>query len=646
MKRHMFFLIGLLMYASQVHASCTVRKHIAICKGGSPGELAQIPDNITELVIKDMPLNRITMFTFSSFKTTLKKLSCINCNISVIIGKGFTGFKSLENLSLRHNNLTALNGHWFQDVDKLRKIDFNYNSINKCVNIDSMSALDNIRHIRVRFNPYIGTSCTKAIRRLTHGHCDPYPNKKYVCNNVSLRDIQKIPSDIHDLEVNDSPLKKNISFIFSRFADSLKRLQCNNCNISKIEDDAFRGFKSLQRLYLQSNKLAILNASSFKDLENLVHLDLSMNNVSSCANVGQFLTQKQLKHVDVRSNPHLERSCMDAISPVRYGYCEKRGVKYVCEGIVLMDTTELPDDVSHLEIRDTPINRITSSTFSRFQHSLESLSCINCNITDIEYNAFSGFKKLSSINVEGNQMSKLNAILFEYIENLEELNVNRNNISSCVNMQSLIIHRRFKYVFVEHNPNIESSCWTDAADINQGTCKGFSPGDYVCNGGGLKDIEKIPDEVYRLEINNIPIKCIDSATFSRFKYTLKYFKCRGCSISDIQDNIFGEFRDLERLILPDNKLESIKGASFNDNDKLWELNLNNNNIDDMDSDLFLQLPALELLHVSNNIRFGCHRIVRGLLSTKHRIRIETDNHVYADSSCMAWMRRNKFLVEN
>lgn len=262
-----------------------------------------------------------------------------------------------------------------------------------------------------------------------HAACTELLHKKYVCEKTNSSEIERLPHDIHYLQILDTPM--NITRLLFPFAATLQYLELSNCGVFEIEDAVLSEFKSLKELKILVNQLTTLNASWFKDIDNLQLLDLSNSNLRNCVDVERFADLKHLKAVNLYLSPDFDKSCRDTIRHIVYGDCFERWLGwYDCKNVTLDDIRKLPDDLTGLNITSTLINKITKSLFSRFASTIRCLKCDNCSITSIEDDVLSEMRDLRAIVLRYNELNEIKATYFKNMGNLEYLDLQNNSINN------------------------------------------------------------------------------------------------------------------------------------------------------------------------------------------------------------------------
>lgn len=151
-------------------------------------------------------------------------------------------------------------------------------------------------------------------------------------------------------------------------------------------------------------------------------------------------------------------------------------LEYLCEGGQLSDLTTIPETTEKLRIIRMPLGRITPDTFSRFGGNLWVLSCLYCEITDIDPNAFRQLVNLQQLSLNNNYLTTVKASWLEGLDYLTYLDLNYNNIRDieddvyrnlpslidfrisgnqlrCLNVNEMSHLKELKRIFLSENSN-------------------------------------------------------------------------------------------------------------------------------------------------------------------------------------------------
>lgn len=149
--------------------------------------------------------------------------------------------------------------------------------------------------------------------------------------------------------------------------------------------------------------------------------------------------------------------------------------EYFCEGGQPSDLMTIPETTEKLRITRMPLGRITADTFSRFGN-LWVLSCLYCEITDIDPDAFRQLVNLQQLSLNNNYLTTVKASWFEGLNYLTYLDLNYNNIRDieddvyrnlptlidlrvsgnqlrCLNLNEMSHLKDLKRIFLSENSN-------------------------------------------------------------------------------------------------------------------------------------------------------------------------------------------------
>lgn len=192
------------------------------------------------------------------------------------------------------------------------------------------------------------------------------------------------------------------------------------------------------------------------------------------------------------------------------------------------------------------------------------------NITDIRSRAFSSLGKVQQIDVSWNAVRTLPSGVFAGLKKLRSLDMSRNNVSTIP-----------PDVFKE----------TDAVtDINfdKNALTNITKGSFAA----LKNLTFLS-----LKFNRI--STIESGTFSKHNRLLNFVDLTANRVTKLSEGLLSGLQNLKTLILSSNQLTAIDSRALA-NDNLDTLKLDNNKLNEIDKDVFTQLPNLKTLHLDNN----------------------------------------------
>ncbi|XP_011688146.1 PREDICTED: mediator of DNA damage checkpoint protein 1-like [Wasmannia auropunctata] len=148
--------------------------------------------------------------------------------------------------------------------------------------------------------------------------------------------------------------------------------------------------------------------------------------------------------------------------------------EYLCEGGHPSELATVPETTEKLRIVRMPLRSITADTFSRFGGNLLVLSCSQCEIDDIDADAFRRLVNLQQLSLDNNRLTTVRASWFEDLDELTYLDLNYNEIRDiedgvytnlpslvdlrisgnrlrCLNLDEMSRLRELKRIFLSEN---------------------------------------------------------------------------------------------------------------------------------------------------------------------------------------------------
>lgn len=110
-----------------------------------------------------------------------------------------------------------------------------------------------------------------------------------------------VPDTAESIEFKDSRISVISNYTFHRFGGNLRRLSFENCEIQRIEPQAFAGLYNLQELILTGNRIIEVRESWFQSTTNLQRLILTDNYIQRIEN-GVFQHLRYLQHLGISNN--------------------------------------------------------------------------------------------------------------------------------------------------------------------------------------------------------------------------------------------------------------------------------------------------------------------------------------------------------
>ncbi|NXC48106.1 LRRC4 protein, partial [Penelope pileata] len=162
----------------------------------------------------------------------------------------FNGLASLNTLELFDNWLTVVPSGAFEYLSKLRELWLRNNPI---------ESIPSYAFNRVPSLLRLDLGELKKLEYISEGAFEGLYNLKYL--NLGMCNIREVP--------NLTPLV------------GLEELEMSGNHFPRLKPGAFRGLKSLKKLWIMSSQISLIERNAFDDLTALVELNLAHNNLSA-----------------------------------------------------------------------------------------------------------------------------------------------------------------------------------------------------------------------------------------------------------------------------------------------------------------------------------------------------------------------------
>jgi Leucine-rich repeat (LRR) protein len=265
-----------------------------------------------------------------------------------------------------------------------------------------------------------------------------------------------------------------------------------------------------------------------------------------------------------------------------------------CENVILSTSfsTQFASAVYRIEclrINNTRSPEISTGAFATL-HELKDLRINNASIRVIQPGTFYFKKSLRKLSLKHNKISIIGAKTFDNLYSLEELDLSFNNLAN-VHEKAFVDLKNLEILDLSFNKlvNTDSQVFGHLSNLetlllNDNNLKRFD-GNSVENSNGLK----------KLYINNNNLSELNNLSFPNSSLTLN------ASHNLIQSLSFSKLTDLKVIDLSVNGIRIMKRISFK-NVAVKELYLDQNylGINSFGSETFSNLQGLKLLSLSNN----------------------------------------------
>ncbi|XP_053572512.1 leucine-rich repeat-containing protein 17 [Bombina bombina] len=255
---------------------------------------------------------------------------------------------------------------------------------------------------------------------------------------------------------------------------------------------------------------------------------------------------------------------------------------------------EWPDDLIHMLLARNRFRILKNNIFSKFQ-KLKSLDLQQNEITKIESQAFFGLKQLTTLLLQHNQIKVLSEEVFIYLPRLTYLRLYDNPWDCNCELESLITLLR-----VPRNRNLGNYALCETPAMMKGQkLKQVRP-EVICTEEDTID----PKPVEGVKITS-PV--VDSSVCHVYMYPVQMLDCRRKELQRVPTDIA---RDTVKLDLSNNKIKRLQSKEFINVPNLETLDLDSNGIEFIDPAAFSGLLNLQELDLSNN---SLHNLDYGVL---------------------------------
>ncbi|KAK6172507.1 hypothetical protein SNE40_016143 [Patella caerulea] len=279
--------------------------------------------NLTHLKTIDFSNNKFNSLDNEQFYNlnTLQKLILKENGMTKILSNTFQSLSDLANLDLSKNQLISLNDEMFSGLENLKALNLSRNRITKIKGL-TFTKLKNLHILDLSFN---------SLERLHHYMFDGMHELKIL--NLSHNFITYISAHVFRslkklevLDLSHNVLRSTSDFMFNGIY-ALQYLDISNNFLEYISDLTFNNATNLRTLHLDNNSIPQFNIplfthlrmleiltlthqpyltnlvyNTFTGLDNLKHLNLSLNPRLSFVNPHLFSTLPRLQDLDLHRN--------------------------------------------------------------------------------------------------------------------------------------------------------------------------------------------------------------------------------------------------------------------------------------------------------------------------------------------------------
>lgn len=376
---------------------------------------------------------------------------------------------------------------------------------------------------------------------------------------------------------------------------NLVQLDLRENALTAVGKNAFSGMKSLQTLFLLTNRIQLFNESAFVGTEALAHIYLQSNDLTDVPQLGNL---PNLQILVLEGNYIVNATFPASFKTIRkplYVGLSNNKIKYLGN-----DTFEAlrNKSVSSLYLSRNALTTIDPGTFS----PLGSITSLKLGTNPLHPEALRTAieslkgKNMVSLDISGIQ---INGGLLE-----NTFALLRNTSITTLNMRSNKIQTLPDRVFSGLNKLLRldlTSC-----EIQQTSAASFHGLDkltiLILNKNKLTSVPKnLPSTLINLYLDDNQLKGVPNMAFKNLAY-LQELRLRYNSILTMEQDSFFGLVTLNKLSLYDNNIATLPGKVFDPLVRLISLDLEKNNLASVQytKDRFASLQALQYLNLANN----------------------------------------------
>ncbi|CAJ0581317.1 unnamed protein product, partial [Mesorhabditis spiculigera] len=409
----------------------------------------------------------------------------------------------------------------------------------------------------------------------------------------ALLEDEHVPSNILALSMTDGGLKFLQQDSFRN--NNIQTLDFTNNQIQTVNVNAFRGLEmKLYKLVLTQNNLSVVPSWSLTYLHQLQFLHLEQNRISHIRSNTFDETQMnnlQFLHMDhnqITSIPNLAfnrlRLIVLTLSDNRIVELEKMSLPATLSFLDLKNNLlpQIPylalkelKNLKSLNLEGNNVSKLLPETDVIFENELK-LILRNNKIRRLPDGCLKNFKKFSELDLSYNQIHTISGNVFDGIGQIRELDLSYNNIAYIPENVFANLAKALKKLNLEEN-------------ILHGLPNSM---------GELR-------ELTHLNLNGNKLHKLDNAALTGGKRTLLELRVAYNHLKEVPTHVLTGMERLQQLDLSKNKIQTLEKLAFGTFDgtgtSLMFLNLAGNQIKEInDPAVFLYMSSLAYLDLSYN----------------------------------------------
>uniref|UniRef100_A0AAX7SQ93 TIR domain-containing protein n=1 Tax=Astatotilapia calliptera TaxID=8154 RepID=A0AAX7SQ93_ASTCA len=565
------------------------------------------------LYVKNNWILQIDDGTFADL-VELKVLDLGENLLTALTKNMFQGLSKLDTLSLNSNNISFISPVVFQPLVILRSVDLSNNFLHQIKAVDYIFKLPTLQHLIITYNTFSSFQSddlhvnTSNLLTLSLDSVKKFSITRDIFPHLQSLDLRGWSKDIEwevsnktflrsltRLHMSETSLSFDVYRAILQTAYSLQEFQMDN--IQKWIDDGLIDvacqIPSLRTVDVRNSEIHTIKEHMLQSCSNLIELNLSFNNIKSMAdNALQSMTQ--LRSLILQNN-------------------ELSELPVAVQGLTTLEVYDLSsNDISELycpyfwnltsltilDLSHNQISYIFDYTFKDKLQTLEFLNLRNMDIMNFIHGDFHSLSSLQYLYIDLDECDSVDEGGFEGLDNLQILyllgdNYFYDHFSGLSNLNTLILN-------VVESRTHNSSEQRDRPFSNLQRLKKL----HIKVHRGYYDISKdVLSGLTSLEYLITEAYFMGSLYPDTFKYTpqLKHLRISYSELSVLTSDVFLPIPNLIILDLSNNKLRSLDFLAEAKLSALRWLNVSDNELFVISETVIQSLPGLTYLDLSANL---------------------------------------------
>lgn len=501
------------------------------------------------------------------------------------------------------------------------KFDFHYRIWHPCIGSELHSAEDTLRTIKED----IGGNISLDMRIVDLSN----DSRTTIDRNYFLHHMQLVLLIMNNNRAFSMPSDK--PFLENRV---VKSYFCNNCAITIIYNETFRGVPDLRNLELKNNKLQYIHKDAFEPTTKIGYINLEQNQLAKFNGDGILNHLTHLRTLLMSHNTQfaftVNASFLQSLHLIIY---ECRN----CNSHELsVNVFEHLPNLGYIDLRGQNITDIATDAFVKnealhdlnlsenrwlmhwnfINENLRHLACNNCLLDTVTKEMVTGLPKLETLELRGNRISNIGLHTFDGNHHLSILLLDFNRLRTFP-LHALNRMQRLKTLCLDHNPLIPSYNNTLLTELyvkkglRDAKCSGMKHNYFETH---LKeilfdDVKVIVDETdvfpyvdsqrNFVNLSDLNLYYVAPDVFRNFNLTTAIIEFN--SMFNLQrHHPFLNQPSLVTLSLKHNNILDIYEAAFSHIPRLCSLDLSFNHIHSIANDAFINNLQIRHLNLSEN----------------------------------------------